>query len=228
MLETIERLLLKEFQTVPFHNLFMLNDKKVVGSKLGGTCSDKVLHFKAVLQKTGINTRLCSSFIKGHDCHRLLSVNINRQSYFIDVGSGWPSIKLIPAFKPSVYEVFGMAFKTQILEDKLLLFHKAKTDFSLMTTIPLNQKPEHQIRVDIRSRFENKSIYPFQNKLRFSKVIGSQFCFLKNDKLRIYTKESYSEHLIAKEEIAECIQQFFNFDLKGMNCNLLLNQNFKS
>ncbi|MBA4155427.1 MAG: hypothetical protein C0512_13915, partial [Flavobacterium sp.] len=55
-IQKIENLLLKEFETVPFHNLFMLNNKNYVASGLGGTCSDKVLHFKKVLSNSKIES----------------------------------------------------------------------------------------------------------------------------------------------------------------------------
>ena len=91
----IEKLLIQEFEYVPFHNLFMLNDFNCVGTKLGGTCSDKVIHFKKILAKNGVESRLHSAIINGLDCHRLLTVEIYEDKYYIDVGSGLDDIKWI-------------------------------------------------------------------------------------------------------------------------------------
>lgn len=216
-LEKVENLLLREFETVPFHNLFMLNDKKNIASDLGGTCSDKVLHFKKVLSDNGILSKLHSAFINGFECHRMLTVELDNQRYFIDVGSGWASPKLFPAFKPTEYSVYGITFKTELSNEKLLLFHKTNDDFKLMITIPLNSKPENEIMLDIEKRFENKNIYPFQNSLRFSKVIGNEFYFLKGNCLRIYSESQIVEKTLSLNEIYNLITRKFNFNLTDLN-----------
>lgn len=215
-LEKIENLLLREFETIPFHNLFMLNDKKIVASDLGGTCSDKVLHFRNVLSKNGISSKLHSAFINGAECHRMISVEIDKQKYFIDVGSGWSSTKLFPAFKPTEYFVYGMTFKTELSNDNLLLYHKTDNEFKLMTTIPLETKDEDEILFDIEKRFEDKTVYPFQNGLRFSKIIGDEFYFLKSNCLRIYSKKGVVEELLLLNDIYKLITSKFNFDLTGL------------
>jgi len=216
LLEKVESLLLNEFKTVPFHNLFMLNDKNIVASDLGGTCSDKVLHFKKVLSENGISSKLHSAFINGLECHRMLTVELDNQKYFIDVGSGWVSLKLFPVFKPTEYSVYGMTFKTELSNDNLLLFHKTNGDFKLMITIPLESKSEDKILSDIENRFNDKTVYPFQNSLRFSKVIDNSFYFIKGDKLRIFSSNSIEEKVLTETEIAALIKDTFKFPLDNL------------
>lgn len=216
-LEKIESLLLREFETVPFHNIFMLNNKNIVASNLGGTCSDKVLHFKKVLSENGISSKLHSAFINGVECHRMLTVELDNQMYFIDVGSGWASTKLFPAFKPREYSVYGMTFKTEFSNDNLLLFHKTKDEFKLMTTIPLTDKEEDEILLDIENRFDNRNIYPFHNSLRFSKVIDNEFYFLKGNRLRIFSESQIVEKTLSLNEIYNLITRKFNFNLTDLN-----------
>lgn len=218
-LENIEALLLKEFETVPFHNLFMLNNISKVPSALGGTCSDKVLHFKKVLADNGIISKLHSAFINGVVCHRMLSLEIDKQNYFIDVGSGWASTKLFPAFAPIEYSVYGMTFKTEIFADHIVLFHKTDNEFKSMVTIPLKTKVEEIILEEINNRFADTSIYPFQNSLRFSKVKDNSFYFIKGDTLRIYSQDKQTEMKLSQEEIFKMITEVFNFDLTNMKFN---------
>jgi arylamine N-acetyltransferase len=220
-LERIESLLLREFETVPFHNLFMLNNKKIIASDLGGTCSDKVLHFKKVLSDNGVSSKLNSAFINGIECHRMLTVEIDNHNYFIDVGSGWASTKLFPAFKQTEYSVYGMSFKTEFSNDNLLLFHKSSDEFKLMTTIPLKAKEEDKILLDIENRFDNRYIYPFHNSLRFSKVIGKGFYFLKGNRLRIYSESQIVEKTLSLNEIYNLITHKFNFNLTDLNINYI-------
>lgn len=217
VLDKIEALLYEEFKRVPFHNLFMLNSKTVAPSTLGGTCSDKVLHFKKVLADKDISTKLQSAFINGIDCHRMLSVNIERNKYFIDVGSGWPSVQLFPAFEPIEYTVFGMIFKTEITTDNVLIYHKTDKEFNLAVSIPFVQKSKNDIMNDINNRYSDTSIYPFYKKLRFSKIIDNAFYFIKGDILRVYSQEKITETRLTKTEIRHLITNVFKFDLG--NCS---------
>ena len=218
-LENIEGLLLKEFETVPFHNLFMLNSITKAPSELGGTCSDKVLQFKKVLADNGIISKLHSAFIIGVECHRMLSVEIDKHNYFIDVGSGWASTKLFPASAPIEYSVYGMTFKTEMYADNIVLFHKTENEFKPMITIPLQTKSEELILEEINNRFADTSIYPFQNSLRFSKVKDNSFYFIKGDTLRIYKQDKQTEKKLSEEEIFKMITEVFNFDLINMKFN---------
>ena len=215
-IKKVENLLLREFETVPFQNLFMLNNKNIVASDLGGTCSDKVLHFKKVLFDNGISSKLHSAFINGIKCHRMLTVEFDYQLYFIDVGSGWASTKLFPAYKTIEYSVYGMTFKTKLSKDNLLLFHKTNLDFKLMTIIPLKSEPEGQILNDIEARFDDKTVYPFQNSLRFSKVIDNEFYFLKGNRLRVFSEIGIVEKTLSLNEVYYLLSRKFNFNLKGL------------
>lgn len=211
----IEALLLSEFKTVPFHNIFMLNNKKNMDAELGGTCSDKVLHFKKILLENGFDSVLHSSFINGYECHRMLKVLIDKKIYFIDVGSGWPTLKLIPAYREIEYSIFGMSFKTEYLDHNLLVFHRTGQNFKLMLTIPLESKPENEIYKDIEVRFDKKDIYPFHYHLRFSQIIGDSFYFIKADELRIYNELGIEKKSLNKNEIEALIQDTFRFKLEG-------------
>ena len=91
-IEAIEKLIHKEFVEVPFHNLFMLHGINHPPSNYGGTCSDKTLNFYCKLQQMGVKAQLCSGWINGHETHRLLRITIDRQSFFLDIGNGWPCI----------------------------------------------------------------------------------------------------------------------------------------
>lgn len=215
-IENIEALLLKEFETVPFHNLFMLNNIPKAPLALGGTCSDKVLHFKVVLSANGIASKLHSAFIKGVECHRMLSIEIDNGKYFIDVGSGWASTKLFPAFAPIEYSVYGMTFKTKVFEDNIVLFHKTDDEFKPMVTIPLKTKSEELILEEINNRFADTSIYPFKNSLRFSIVKDSSFYFIKGNRLRIYRTEKITEQILTTDGTFNLINNQFEFDLSNL------------
>lgn len=221
LIQKIEDLLLTEFETVPFQNLFMLNNKNYVASSIGGTCSDKVLHFKKVLSNKGIESKLHSAIINNKECHRILSINIEKENYFIDVGSGWPSIKLFPEFEAIEYAAYGMSFKTVLNNDNILLYHKTDKEYKLMIKIPFTGKSENEIKNEIDKRFDDKSIYPFHNSLRFSKIINNNFYFLKGNRLRIYNENSITEKTLTLDEINKLITTTFKFDLNNLNYDFI-------
>jgi asparagine synthase (glutamine-hydrolysing) len=209
----IEALLLNEYKTVPFHNLFMLNGLVPKPSIQGGTCSDKVLHFKAVLARHGIHARLHQGSINGVECHRLLSVEVCGQKYWIEVGNGWPCLQLLPVFKPVEYTVYGMTFKTVLEQEHLILQHRTQGDFSSMITIPHQEKPESVIEQAIKDRFMEPLIYPFRSQRRFSMIKGDSFYFIKGERLRIYHDSGVTEHVLTPLEVYQWIHDFFEFDL---------------
>ncbi|AMC11915.1 hypothetical protein Lupro_11845 [Lutibacter profundi] len=209
LINKIETLLLKEFKTVPFHNIFMLNNIENKDLSLGGTCSDKVLHFREILKNNGTETKLHSSFINNVECHRMLSVMIENKKYFIDIGSGWPSLKLFPEFTPIEYSVYGMSFKTEIFENKLIIYHKIKNIYKQIIDVPKISKSESEILCDIENRYKDTSIYPFSNSLRFSIIKDDSFYFIKGNTLRIYNKTETTVKTINSEEINNLLQKKF-------------------
>lgn len=217
-IEKIQKLLKKEFETIPFHTLFMLNNKKIFASNFGGTCSDKTLHFQKVLADNGIKSELHSAYINDVECHRMLSVEISNNRYFIDVGSGWPCIKLFPADKPTEYSAYGMTFKTELDGNTMILYRKTgNNDFKIMITIPLHGKQKNEILKDIENRFDGNLLYPFKNHLRFSQVIEDTFYFLKDNRLKCYNTNEVTEHILSEKEIITFLQDKCKFNMKNLD-----------
>lgn len=212
----IERMLVQEFEDVPFHNLFMLNNLNCVGTKLGGTCSDKVIHFKKILAENGIESKLHSAVINSIDCHRLLRVEICEDEYYIDAGSGWVNPKLIPAFEEIEYHAYGMSFRTELSNSGIRVLHKTDLEYKTMMLIPSVVVNEKDILDAIDKRYQNKSIYPFNTSLRFSKLIGDTFYFIKGNQLKKLSSQRFESQQLTKLEVYHLITQQFEFDLKGL------------
>lgn len=214
IIEKIESLLLEEFKTVPFHNYFMLNKIENKDLSKGGTCSDRVLHFKAVLDENNIESNLHSSFINNLECHRMLSLVIDKKKYFIDIGSGWPSLKIFPEFKPIEYSVYGMSFKTEVSKTEIIIYHKTKELFKQMIVIPKETKSESEILLDIKNRYQDTSIYPFHNSLRFSMVKDDSFYFIKGNRLRIFNRNRLTEKILDSDRTIDYIRDEFGIHFK--------------
>jgi asparagine synthase (glutamine-hydrolysing) len=202
ILQKVEALVLEDYQSTPFHNLLMHTERTEGNRALGGTCSDKTLHFQVVLAAKGIQTQLHTAFINGEECHRLLLIHIHAKQYFIDVGSGWPCIKLFPAFADSSYTAFGIEFRSTLIATELIITMKTHIAFKPLMRIPLAEKSEEVIKEAIANRFHPSKTYPFQHSLRFSFVKDDQFFFLKGNTLRTYQDgNEYKEQQFNTNEI---------------------------
>lgn len=222
LIQKIEKMLLDEFRQVPFHNLYYLGYSSPVEGRLGGTCSDKVVSFKNKLALEGMKSSLHSAFIQGKETHRLLVIDIEGVNYFADVGNGWPSIKLFPASSEITYTAFGITFKSKLRGGFLDVYQVKGADEYLSLVIPLQLKDERQIWDDIEKRFDGRVDYPFSNGLRFAQVIGDDFVFLKNDRLRIFNANKLVRtHKLADTlSVFKAVEHYFSVDLNRFGVDL--------
>ncbi len=189
--QAVEALMLEHFQTEPFHNLPLIYGPLLESVVPGGTCSDKTLSFIAAGIQAGFDISLHSGFIGGREIHRLARVQIGAQQFFADIGNGWPSIKLYPTDHEISYRCFGMKFWTEISEGRVSVHHERQGKERLQLEIDVVGRSESEIRADIAGRFNSGVVYPFSNSLRFSLVVGSQFLFLRGDRLEIYDNSGF-------------------------------------
>jgi len=187
-LEVLEGLILKYFKEVPFHNLFMLYNIPVESSKLGGTCSDRTLHFKSILEKSDFEPKLHSAYIKGKETHRLLKVKVDNRNFFVDIGTGWATIKPFPLDKEIKYECYGIEFKSIISQNIMSIWiKKDNKPYEEMCSIPLRSKSEKEILNDIQDRYKDISIYPFEKSLRYSFIADDNFYFIRGNETFTYS-----------------------------------------
>ncbi len=210
LVQKIERLLVADYRKTAFHNLMIKTKRTVDNLWLGGTCSDKTLHFKAILEAEGIQAQLHTAEIAGIACHRLLSINLQEKKYFIDAGSGWPCIQLFPAFEDSNYTAFGIEFRAKQTKLDLIVQIKTSTEFKPFMIIPLQEQSQTVIEEAIANRFHPSNVYPFQYGLYLSFVKDDQFYFLKGNQLRVYKNQAtYTEQQLKADEIQVFIATHF-------------------
>lgn len=215
----IETLMLEHFCTEPFHNLLPIFGQAIARTVPGGTCSDKTLAFVTAGRVRGFDLSLHSGFIGGREIHRLVRVHIGSSLYFADVGNGWPSVKLYPIDREVSFRSFGMGFRTEINNDRVSVFHERRGNESLQMEIDIEAKPESEIMADIDRRFSSGIRYPFSNSLRFSRIVGDQFLFLRGNRLDIYSENQFEcLENIREVELPRVLYEYFG-------CTLRLNAN---
>ncbi len=223
IIKSIESLMLEEFETIPFHNLYYLFKRNGFPSNsIGGTCSDKVLSFQRKLNKLGIcEANLHSSLINEKETHRLLRIQINDFSYYCDIGNGWPSIKLFPQHEEVSYNAFGINFQSKNNNKKVDIFHVKENKKTLSTSIPLTKQPETKILEDIKNRFVMNIKYPFSKGIRFAQVIGDEFLFFKGLELRIFSKNHPTQtyYFVNDLEVLKEIKKRSGYSLEKLGIN---------
>ena len=210
-----QQILLDKFIQEPFHNLYLLNNVHPATMAYGGTCSDKALSYLDATKAVGLDACLHSARIGGKDIHRLVRLEINNQRYFADIGNGWPSIQLIPAATPILYECYGMRFRTTIENDVITVYHRKRNVEKKQMEIDIAAKSETEIYHSIENRFSADIIYPFSSQLRFSMVVGKRFLFIRDTQLEIYSNSGYEEVLnISISNLQDVIKKYFGYDIK--------------
>lgn len=215
MITDIERLLLRHFQTVPFHNLNLLYQASTDIKIPGGTCSDKTLAFLSDVKKMGINAFLHSANIGGKEIHRLVRIIINNQTYFADVGNGWPTLRLLPCDDDIEFGCYGMKYRTEIKDNWIKVFHERQGKESLQIEINMLPRPEQDIYEQIEARFSAGIVYPFSQSLRFSMIVGNTFLFLRGHELQRYSTNGFSVETLKNEALSTVIAREFGFNVNG-------------
>ena len=212
-----QQILLDKFIQEPFHNLYLLNNVHPATMAYGGTCSDKALSYLAATKAVGLDSYLHSARIGGQDIHRLVRLEISNQRYFADIGNGWPSIQLIPAETPILYECYGMRFRTTIENGVITVYHRKRNVEKKQMEIDIAAKSETEIYHSIENRFSADIIYPFSSQLRFSMVVGKRFLFIRDTQLEMYSNSGYEEMLnISMSNLQDVIEEYFGYDIKPL------------
>lgn len=213
MMKLINKLLIENLKDVPFHNFRLILEREMP-LELGGTCSDKTLFFQKKLKEKNIESILHSARIKGKEIHRLLKVKINNQDFFLDIGLGWPIIYPIPVDRNISYKFYGLEFKTEIHNDLLVLCRKKGDEFVENYRTIITDMDQPIILNQIENRFNNIDKYPFNNKLRFSKIVGDDFYFIRDDILE-YSEGNklFTRKLQSLDEFELLFKNVFDFDL---------------
>ena len=210
----IEKILYESFEKEPFHNFYQRYNIEPRTFEFGGTCSDKSLSFLNKLKSYGYDAHLYSSWIDGRETHRVVRINLDGVPYLADVGNGWPSIHLYSMLECISFTAFGMQFNSEILDDRIRVYHTNKGKVHLLFEAFFKCKPEEEILRDIANRFSSGIQYPFSGKIRFSQIVGKNFLFLKDDSLRIYNDSNCSEISgLSTKSLSDTIRKYFNFDL---------------
>ena len=209
----LEALILEKFKTEPFQNLHMLRGTVPSSPAHGGTCSEKTLSFLRTARRGGFNASLHSGFIGGNEIHRLARVQIDGQTFFADVGNGWPALKLYPALMEIDYNYFGMGFRTEIHRHRLVVFHRRNGMESRQLEIDFRPRPESEIMADIASRLDQGTEYPFSNSRRFALIVEDRFLFLRGERLEIYS-DCGNDVIegIAAGQVPSILREYFHFD----------------
>ena len=213
-IEIAEEVLLNKFKIEPFHNFHRLKETSAFRLCKGGTCSDKTKSYIEALNKKGIKAHLHTAKIDKKYNHQLARIEFDGNTYFADVGNGWPSIYLYSGHKEVDYTCFGMRFRSEINNDSIKIFHSRNKKERLQ--MEFNRTAQDQLKVEnnINNRFAKSIKYPFDNGLRFSMVVDDKFLFIRNNELQFYSDKGCSIiDGVSPNNLSEVIKKHFHFDI---------------
>ena len=212
-LKRLEALIMHHFKTEPFHNLPMIFGEHLRGHVPGGTCSDKTLSFIKDATAEGFDASLHSAKIGGREIHRLARLCIDDHVYFVDIGNGWPSIKPYPAHVEVFYRCFNMRFRTEIRDQTIDVFHQRNGRDIVQMQIDINPRLAQDIMKDVTNRFDSGIVYPFTNSVRFSKIVGDRFLFLRGEHLEIYRENCFDRiSALQRTDVFDVLKKYFNIN----------------
>ncbi len=200
LLTIIEKEIGTFLRKVPFHNLFYLYDISIPPSSHGGTCTDRTKYFKQLIDKKYKDSGLVTSFhrasIGGEETHTILKIIINDKVYFIDVGMGFPLIKLIPSDVDFSYTAMGIQFHSSVNGDEIVVKSNIqnKEMEELMRFKIDSAYSQVEILEKMERRFEQKALIPFLQKgLRYMFIHEDAFYMIKHSDIS-FTRESATKH----------------------------------
>ena len=215
MISEITKLIKENFETVPYHNFWLILGSGLNPSEQGGICTDRNLYFYKILKEKGFAVKLHSAKINGENIHQLIKIDILGKPFLIDVGLGWAIMKPIPLYQNSKQRSFGLEFKTVIKNNQLRLYKVNEDTESLNYTTNIFEYSQEQVKIEIDNSYDTKIDYPFRNSIRFSKVIENEFYFLKGNVLH-YSKNDilYQKNINTWIEFENLFKDIFKFDLE--------------
>ena len=183
LLQAIENDIDTFWRTVPFHTLFLNYAMPVENSALGGTCSDRAVLFLQRLQKKygpSLDARLHRARIKDRETHTVILVNINSDTYLIDVGANWPVMRPIPCFEPCAFHSFGISFRSKPEGSQLHIEMKRPDQAHYKPFLELDLTPQSadNVAAALKSRYVKDNNLPFADGLRFAFVYEDSFFVL--------------------------------------------------
>ena len=189
-------------KNVPFHNLFFLYNIDVVPSLYGGTCSDRTKYFKQVLDEKykdfPINIKYHRAFIKGKETHTILKITLINEVYFIDVGMGYPILKLIPSNANMSFSAFGINFRT-IVEEKQIIVQSDILSDTMHELMHFNIESDYcqsEVIKKMNNRYDKPEDLPFSKGLRYMFIQEDTFYEIKhNDSFFEDEKKTFKTHV---------------------------------
>ena len=215
MISEIKEIIKQNYETVPYHNFWLVLETGLNPSNQGGICTDRNFYLFQELKEKGFNVKLQSAQINGENIHQLIKINIKNEPFLIDVGLGWAIMQPIPLNYESEQSAFGLNFKMKIINNQLYLYKVSKEKESLNYITNITEYDQRKIMIEINNSYNKEINYPFRKSIRFSKVVNNEFYFLKGNIL-FYSKNNmlYSKPINSMTEFENLFQNTFKFDLE--------------
>jgi len=215
MISEITKIIKQDYETVPYHNFWLVLETGLNPSNQGGICTDRNFYLFQKLEERGFSVKLHSAQINGQNIHQLIKIDIENEPFLIDVGLGWAIMQPIPLNYESEQNAFGLNFKTKIIDNQLYLYKVSKEKKALNYITNVTEYDQKRVITEINDSYNKTIDYPFRKSIRFSKVVNNEFYFLKGNIL-FYSKNNilYNKPINSISEFENLFHKIFKFDLE--------------
>lgn len=206
--------------TIPFHNLDLLigesprEEEEATARCLsgrGGGCHVHAAGFYALVQSLGFSASLASATISSPEDHLLVTVLIDDERYWIDVGNGQPYLQPFPSSRSTNFSHLGWTIRTTPVESGIRL-ERTSVDQpqwrTVYTTTDANKRWE-DFSDAIERHHTESGFGPFLTGLRAVDIGMSRMRTLRNEILTEYDDDGFHKTPLPDEKaIAAMAAQF--------------------
>lgn len=206
--------------SIPFHNLDLLisesprdQDEAALNclNGRGGGCHVHAAGFCAFIQSLGFSASLAAATIGAPEDHLIVTVLIDDERYWVDVGNGQPYIQPFPSSKPLVLSHLGWTLRTTPVESGIRL-ERTSVDQPQWRTVYTTSDVDKKWKdfSDAIERHHTESGFgPFLTGLRVVDIGPNQMRTLRDDILTEYSDRCFQKSRLQNEEtIAEIAAEF--------------------
>jgi len=219
----LRALITSQLESFPFHNLAQLLGKDI---RNGGTCFDHALKLQSALVYKGFDATLHEAKVclTGSKSHRLVRVEFEGKVYFLDSGSGWPTIYVAQSEgEVQEYVTAGIRFQLITELDNLLIKRHDGLKWRDMNRISLAPQNQRDILDKYSTRY-NQSL-PYSNELRFCWLHNNRFHRIAGFNLSLFESgKQLQESTLTLTELSDYVYGYFpelipdlNLYLKSIN-----------
>jgi N-hydroxyarylamine O-acetyltransferase len=229
----LQTLVMAVYAQIPFQNLTMLTRERVpptpaqiiddMLSGIGGLCNTMNPFFVALLHQLGFSVGFLRGSMAQPDCHIGIVVELSGESYWLDLGNGFPYLQPLPILHGSRAQFLGFEYQLQFDEGRFYLRQNILGHIGTKINQHFTVEPCHyQVFDDIRHRhYQEAGFGPFLTGIRVTRWQPEAGFLLRDNQITSFPGNTFEAQ---PAQIMQWLRQHFN---QGERLVHLIQQSWK-